>query len=218
MTKAFLVTGHATFDAVWPVVLHVPKSQFEWVYEVLYGMLVNGADQKAWVTGGETTPEEAAAIFEAIVEGITVLDIIGTIVPHVLNTIPPYALPCDNATYLRVDWPELYAVLPPALIVDADHFKTPELINGRFPRGGTLFSGYGTKGGANSVVLTTANMPAHSHTEITATPTLLAIGTGVPAPSAVPGVGATGSAGAGTAVTTIPSYSQVGYMIIGKNP
>lgn len=40
---------------------------------------------------------------------------------------PADSLACDGVTYLRVDYPELYAVLDPAFITDADHFVTPTL-------------------------------------------------------------------------------------------
>jgi len=45
-----------------------------------------------------------------------------------LTTSPPLdSLLCDGTHYLRTDFPELYAVLDAAFIVDADHFRTPDL-------------------------------------------------------------------------------------------
>lgn len=61
-------------------------------------------------------------------------------------------------------------------------------------------------GGEASHTLTSLEMPAHSHSEISATPTLIAIGAGVPAPSAIPGISTTGLAGGGQSHNNLPPY------------
>jgi len=132
---------------------------------------------------------------------------VGKLFPFATQDPPPNTLECDGATYLRTDFPLLYAVLDAAFIVDADHFTTPDM-QSRFIVGagtGSGLSAYGVNasGGLEGVTLTTAEMPSHSHTdighvhtEITAIPTAITIGAGVPAPSALPSAGITGSSSA----------------------
>lgn len=74
---------------------------------------------------------------------------------------------CDGTSRLRVDYPDLYAMLNSAYIIDADTFKTPNLRgrillgNGADGFGNTY--GMGERGGLPSVTLTTAEMPTHNH-------------------------------------------------------
>lgn len=70
-----------------------------------------------------------------------------------------WELVCDGTGYLRIDFPDLYAVLQPAYIDDADHFHVPNLIN-KFPRGSTT---PGVDGGSDSVTLDVGQLPAHHH-------------------------------------------------------
>lgn len=168
-----------------------------------------------WEVGGTVSIEAALDAAIVSVESFQRMDV-GLIFPHVRTNIPSWALPCDGATHLRVDYPDLYAELPAALIIDADTFKTPDLNHARMIRGTITPSAYGTVGGSDSITLTTANMPAHSHSEITAIAALGAAITGVPVPSAVPAVGVTGSAGAGTAFNAIPGHVKTGWIIVAK--
>lgn len=132
---------------------------------------------------------------------------VGKMFPFATTDPPPNTLECDGTTYLRTSFPLLYAVLDAPFIVDADHFTVPDM-QSRFIVGagtGSGLSSYGVNasGGDESVTLTTAEMPSHSHTdvghvhtEITAIPTAITIGAGVPAPSALPSAGITGSSSA----------------------
>lgn len=148
---------------------------------------------------------------------------IGQIVDIVTSTIPPNMLLCDGSTYLRVDYPELYAVLDTAFIVDADHFIVPDY-QGRVTVGfdaGTY--SLGVVGGLDSVTLTTTEIPSHdhvasaptvvdpthSHVEVAAVPTLITIGAGVPSPSAIPSASTTAPALTGISVLA-PIISPTG--------
>lgn len=132
------------------------------------------------------------------------MPILGMIVPFVTEDPASGVLPCDGSVYLRVDFPDLYAVLDPFFIVDADHFNVPDL-RGRVVLGvgsGAGLSNYnvGDNGGEEAHTLTTGEIashthsqsnptiidPTHSHVETGAVPTLITIGAGVPAPSAIP--------------------------------
>ncbi len=96
---------------------------------------------------------------------------IGTVLATLLAALPSNWLACDGSSYLRVDYPVLYAAIDAAYIIDADHFKVPDL-RGRTPIG----SGTGTgltprtvnaQGGAETHLLTVPEIPAHNHTIIT---------------------------------------------------
>lgn len=93
---------------------------------------------------------------------------IGQITPYMTENPPTYCLPCDGGNYNRVDWPELYALIDPVFIVDADTFITPELNNGSVPIGagmsdtGTDFT-VGMVGGEENHALTEAENGTHSH-------------------------------------------------------
>lgn len=93
--------------------------------------------------------------------------VVGEIVPHTLASLPSNWLACDGATHLRVDWPDLYAVLHSAYILDADHFKTPDL-RGRSPLGSGAGSGLtsravGDSGGEENHALSVGELASHNH-------------------------------------------------------
>lgn len=60
---------------------------------------------------------------------------VGWIISTATAATPDGFLPCDGETYLRVDYPDLYAALDSHLILDADHFQTPTIKDGRAPVG-----------------------------------------------------------------------------------
>jgi len=106
-----------------------------------------------------------AELMTPIIEGPTMP--LGMIFPFATSAVPTGALECDGATYLRTDYPDLYAALDSAYIVDADHFKVPDLL-GRTVIGVGTGSGLSTyamdaSGGEEAHTLTTAQLPAHNH-------------------------------------------------------
>lgn len=76
--------------------------------------------------------------------------------------VPNGCLLCDGGSYLRVDYPDLYAVLAPAYIVDADNFIVPDLRD-RFILGAPTSPAIGTQGGEATHTLTIDEMPTHTH-------------------------------------------------------
>jgi len=153
---------------------------------------------------------------------------IGLVIPHVLaDTTNLSVLDCDGSTYLREDYPNLYAVISPDLIIDADSFRVPNL-NGRFPRGKDTGETVGFEGGEKEHVLSVGEMPSHSHsnpphnhTEIIAVPSVAGVGVDVPVPSATPSAGATGFAsitidasGGGDAHNNEPQYTILKWLIV----
>lgn len=150
---------------------------------------------------------------------------LGHIIAYATTIAPNNVLPCDGGTYLRTDFPELYAVIDSAFVVDADHFITPDL------RGRTIVGAGSGAGLSARAVADTFGVEAHSlieaenanhthsdaghnhidsghtHVDGNAVPTAILIGAGVPAPSAIPSVGVTGAgfAAIGTGFASLSS-------------
>lgn len=166
---------------------------------------VNGAltlltESANWEQFGSATPDETAALMFEMYQEYLESDacLIGAIFPYATIDPPPSTLPCDGSEYDRVDYPRLYDLLDPSLIVDADTFKTPDLRN-QFIFGTGDFDPFDT-GGEAEHQLTVGELAEHSHTdsghahtEGTTTPT----GAGeIPGAAAAGVPGITGSASA----------------------
>lgn len=101
-----------------------------------------------------------------VLDAILGVKMIGSI--HAVATdVPDWGLLCDGTQYARADYPELYAVLNSAYIVDADNFTVPDL-RGRAIIGAGTGSGLtsrtiGDDVGTETHQLTESEMPAHTH-------------------------------------------------------
>ena len=159
-----------------------------------------------WEKFGAMTPEECAdsmlEVYNRYLQDECPVTI-GVILPFATTDPPQGSLECNGATYNRVDYPLLYAALDSVFIIDADTFQVPDLrsraVIAAGQGSGLSNYGVGDTGGTESVILSDGEMPIHSHgnfphshSEITSVPTAITIGAGVPAPSAIPGVGVTG--------------------------
>jgi len=161
---------------------------------------------------GTATPAETAAKFSVMFDEFSfdgMCRMIGEIIPYAGATSPDIRwLICDGTSLLRADYPDLFAVIGSTYgSIDGSHFNLPDLA-GRSPMGAGSGSGLtpraiGDSFGEEDHTLTAAEVPAHSHTDSghthldnNATATLIAIGAGVPAASAVPSVSVTGSGSA----------------------
>lgn len=114
-----------------------------------------------WEPWGAVSPEDAALYFSERVDQYLRAEwtMIGMVMPYASATPPPGCLACDGATYERVEYPLLYAVLDPAFIVDEDHFVVPDLTD-RFVAGaGGTIGDPGVFGGEASVVISQDNLP-----------------------------------------------------------
>lgn len=170
-----------------------------------FGAVLELAAPYNWEKFGTMTPQQAADIFQAVY--FDCIDngggcLIGTIFPFITATLPSHALECIGGTYLRVTYPDLYAVLDAAFIIDADHFTLPDLRDNVVIGAGGTYSVAQT-GGEAQHTLTTAEMPnhthvdtGHAHAEGTAAPNATTIGAGAPQPTAIPSVGVTGAGSA----------------------
>lgn len=93
---------------------------------------------------------------------------IGIIFSYITAAPPRCSLPCDGSVYQIADYPQLAAALDPAFIVDALTFRVPDLrgttVIGAGDGVGLTSRAVGDTGGSERVILTTDQMPAHTHT------------------------------------------------------
>lgn len=163
---------------------------------------------------GTATPQETADYFRTMFDNfsfaIGVCRVIGeiVIVAGSTNPNPVNWLPCDGTSVLRTSYPGLFAAIGTTYgAIDGTHFNVPDL-QGRVPIGTGTGGGLSTRTlgdsfGEETHVLTTAELASHTHTDTghihaegIAAPAVGAALVGVPIPSAVPAVGATGSGSA----------------------
>jgi len=216
-------------------------------------LIPDGMDWLAIVTGalneliyaynfevdGTTSPEDTAAAFSVMFDHFCLDEdqecrMIGEVVTFAGPTNPNVNwLPCDGASVLRTDYPDLFTVIGTTYgSVDGTHFNVPDL-RGRVIPGvgsGPGLSTYalGQVGGEETHVLTVGELASHnhsdtghSHTESAASPSVGAAITGVPVPSAVPVPAITGtgfasitSTGSDNPHNNVQPYIALNYFIV----
>lgn len=163
---------------------------------------------------GTATPQQTATIFAEMFDKFSFdvdpgCRLIGEIVTFAGPSNPSANfLPADGASYLRSDYPDLFAVIGVSYgSADSTHFNVPDL-QGRIPVGVGAGPGLSTYalaqiGGEETHVLTTAELASHSHndsghnhSEGTTIPSTVLVGVGAPVPTALGAVGVTGSGSA----------------------
>lgn len=118
---------------------------------------------------------------------------------------PPGWLLCDGTTYDKVDYPELWAVLPDQL-TSPTQFTLPDFASA-FLAGTATESEIGDTDGQNTLNLSVAQLPAHSHLYTPPTLTINAETPVVPIPTA--GIGTptqTGDTGSGDDIDNRPAH------------
>jgi microcystin-dependent protein len=182
---------------------------------------VNGAigklmDEWEWEEFGDMTPAECAelavAMWNSFVDGEDCM--VGEVKYFANAALPANCLACDGASYLRVDYPLLYAALDSAFISDADHFVTPRVADRFIVTSGAL--SVGDTGGEAKHTLTLAEIPAHHHTESTCTIYPITSGEAAIVLHAEPNTGVTGDTGGGYAHNNMPPYICLRAGIVAK--
>jgi len=165
------------------------------------GALAELTESSNWESFGAVTPDEiSTAMLEMLYEYFHSEGcLIGAMMPYAGLEVPSGMLPCDGATYQREDYPELYAYyVGTDLIVNDDEFITPTWPDRTVIMAGDSYEPFEEIGEAEHTLIE-GEMPIHTHSEVTATPTIINGGVEAPASAAVPGAGTTGSTGGGGA-------------------
>ena len=156
-----------------------------------------------------------AASSQPCISNPTVTAMIGTITPYITNSPPGGCLPCDGSQYSRVDFPDLYAALDAAFILDANTFITPDLrgrtVIGAGSGAGLTPRNVNASGGAETHVLTISEMPAHTHSVPFLYQVAFASGT---SSGARAGTSTSGSAGSNQAHNNMPPFVALKYCVV----
>lgn len=96
---------------------------------------------------------------------------VGSVISHISNSPDTGWLLCDGAIYLKADYPELAALIPPStpeLDYDEEQFRVPQLCGRVIVGAGLAIGGIDSKvlgqiGGANTHDLALSEIPAHDH-------------------------------------------------------
>jgi microcystin-dependent protein len=128
----------------------------------LFGVLDVLADPSAW-DGDDATQHAAGQQIEQFLTWLLTASEaapvnIGDIGISASATLPDTRLWCDGATYNRADYPDLYAALDAAFLIDADTFQVPDLRE-RVPVGESASYTVGAAGGAAEHTLTAPEIP-----------------------------------------------------------
>lgn len=141
---------------------------YEW-REIVVAAVIEKMNYLASTINDETELQDFEVRYGALIDDLYNEDAVdGTPVGTIINFVGEIAdIPakwrlCNGASLLGSSYPELFAIMPASMISGAN-FTLPAL-SGRFVRSTANDSDVGNIGGSNSHTLTTAELPAHSHT------------------------------------------------------
>jgi len=184
-------------------VLFIPDDR-DWIAQV-YGAIEQLTFPDSWTQYGALTPEETADVYfemwSKLLDNQRGCRMVGEIILWGGSSEPSDSglLLCDGSLVSSDDYPALWAIIGTTFGgTGATSFAVPDL-RGKVAIGSDGSHSLADTGGAETVTLTTAEMPGHTHTDaghthtdIPAVPSVAQLPV-APVPSAVPGVGATGA-------------------------
>jgi len=174
------------------------------------GQLLELTKEYHWEQTTGISALATAALMQEMFDKFSVGDycMIGSLIHFVTNSPPSGVLLCDGTQYLREDYPDLYSDLPASLIIDADNFVVPTIEDVFMLASGSSYLPE-TTGGAETHVLTVAEMPAHNHIYDKPTFNIDVESIGVPDPTGVgnpPVPTATSNTGSDEAHENMPPF------------
>lgn len=185
------------------------------LWQFFNGAFGHLAEEDNWLQVGTMTPETVSQLFANAFDDMMECQMVGSILPFARETLPENVLLCDGSTHAKADYPLLYSVLDPSLIIDADNFAVPNL-QGRFVLGEGGDHVFGDIGGEERHTLTPSEMPAHNHgyTHAEFAKPLAMAGSDVDGIDIV--AASTNMAGGGQSHNNMPPYYVLVYGIVAK--
>jgi microcystin-dependent protein len=187
-----------------------------------FGALVPLMDEVSWEQHSTLTPEAMSDYWRGVLlsqlQNLERAMPAGSMIAYGATTPPDGWLSCDGASYLRDDYPGLFAVIGTDFgSVDSTHFSVPNLQN-RMIYGQGAGHAFAETGGAETHTLTLAQMPIHNHPQPPGTTAYLTFvgsgGTvGYAAGSTLNTNAVTGSSGSGNSHNNMPPYLTTWYII-----
>jgi len=187
-------------------VLFIPNDEL--LFGAVRGAIETLTVPENWEQLGAITPDEAAAamvdMFDRFCFNQGACRVTGEIILWAGSNEPDdeNLLLCDGTHYSSADYPDLWNIIGTTFGgTGSTDFAVPDL-RGKVALGESGSHSLASTGGAETVTLTTAELPSHTHTDTGHTHTegnttaSIAQTPVIPVPSAVPGVGVTGSGSA----------------------
>lgn len=186
----------------------------------ILGQVLELTEVENWEQTTGITVAETVAFWETIYTQFSQgsFCMIGAIVAILNDNTPGHMLLCNGDNFNRVDYLELYDVLPVELIIDVDTGSVPDLREAFVIGAGVGIAAHDT-GGSETHTLTEAEMPAHSHLYDKEIYNVDIETVGVPDPFGVgipPIPTLTSSKGGGAAHNNVPPYYALKYAVIAK--
>jgi len=183
------------------------------LWQFVTGALLPLTGPENWEPVGDASADVTAAYFEEILEKFlnSMCAYVGEIRPFVLDVLPPGWLPLDGSTISAAAYVDLAAVVPVLWLSGSDIVLPDMVLRGLIGAGAG--EDIGDIGGEETHTLTSAEMPAHTHSyEIAIVNTDILGELPAPAINALAGA-VTGSTGDGEAHNNLAPYLAVNWGI-----
>ncbi len=198
--------------------IFIPNDNF--MVAAIMGQILELTEANNWEQTTGISIADTTALWETIYaqfsEGFFCL--IGAIIPILNDVIPSNMLLCDGSTFNKIDFPELYDVLPAVLISNPSTGLTPDLRDMFVVAASATILEHST-GGSDTHTLLETEMPSHAHLYDKETFNIDIESVGIPDPT---GVGLphiptlTSSAGGDGAHNNMPPYYSLKYVVVAK--